>query len=90
MSAIDFDAASATRMNWLDLTGGPADGGLTVLDHFAGEALAGMLAENGGGALDNRDLAVIAYEVAEAMLRERNKRSKPTSVTQGISGKTYG
>lgn len=47
--------------------------GMTLLDYFAGQALAGMLADpdvNGPpGAV-----AIIAYNFAEAMLGEREKR----------------
>lgn len=90
MKAIDYEEESRKRGNWLDITGGTAKDSLTVLDYFAGKALEGMLSENGGGALDNRKLAVIAYAVAEDMLAERNKRYTPQGTIKGVTGKTYG
>ena len=61
-------------------TGGPAfpvadmevtKEGMTIRDYFAAKAMQGMLAENGGGARSNDDLAVIAYALADAMLKAR-------------------
>lgn len=43
-------------------------------DLFAGMALQGMLAENGGGAVHNQDLAKTAYCLADAMIAEREIR----------------
>lgn len=40
-------------------------------DLFAGLALMGMLAENGGGALHNRDLATTAYALSDAMIEAK-------------------
>ena len=40
-------------------------------DLFAGLALVGMLAEGGGGALNNRDLAMTAYAVSDAMIEAK-------------------
>jgi hypothetical protein len=48
-------------------------------DLFAGMALQGMLAENGGGALHNRDLATTAYTIADAMIEA--KYAVPTEET---------
>lgn len=48
-------------------------GGMTLRDYFAAKAIQGMLAENGGGARSNDDLAVIAYALADAMLKARNQ-----------------
>jgi len=45
----------------------------TLRDQFAMSALQGMLAENGGGAAGNDDLACISYAVADAMMKEREK-----------------
>jgi len=91
MSKIDFDEMRDNRYNHHLLTGGPAQGGLTVLDEFAKAALQGMLAENGGGALDNRELAVVAYAVAADMLKERTKRNAAQAITaQGVTGRSYG
>ena len=64
-------------------TGGPAfpktpfieigtpQNGMTLRDYFAAKAMQGMLAENGGGARSNDDLAVIAYALADSMLKAR-------------------
>ena len=64
-------------------TGGPAfptatlaqktEGGMTLRDYFAAKAMQGMLAENGGGATHNDDLAKFAYEIADAMLKAREQ-----------------
>ena len=43
--------------------------GMTLRDYFAAKAMQGMLAENGGGATHNDDLAKFAYEMADAMLK---------------------
>ena len=40
-------------------------------DLFAGMALQGMLAENGGGALHNQTLATTAYSLADAMIEAK-------------------
>ena len=45
--------------------------GLSIRDYFAAKAMQGMLAENGGGARSNDDLAVIAYALADSMLKAR-------------------
>lgn len=64
-------------------TGGPAfpsptDGmldneGMTLRDYFAAKAMQGMLAESGGGASSNEDLAEFAYHIADAMLKARGQ-----------------
>ena len=49
----------------------PASSGMTLLDYFAGQALAGTLA---GPTLYLEDAAVVrAYKLANAMLIERQK-----------------
>lgn len=103
MSAIDYEAESAKRLNWLDITGGGAKDSLTVLDYFAGKALAGYVAYMGfdpsevdeicavrGAATNAEAVAKSAYLIAEAMLKEREKRSVPAHAVQGITGKHYG
>ena len=89
MSAIDYDEESRKRLNWLDITGGGAKDSLTVLDYFAGKALVGICsapfkAEQFGL------IARAAYDLAEAMLKERDKRFTPQNVVKGVTGKTYG
>ena len=45
--------------------------GMELRDYFAAAALQGMLAEDGGGAVDNHHLAEVAYAVADAMMEAR-------------------
>lgn len=45
--------------------------GMELRDYFAAAALQGMLAEDGGGAADNRQLAEFAYVIADAMMEAR-------------------
>lgn len=86
MKAIDYEEESAKRGNWLDITGGAAKDSLTVLDYFAGKALTTLLM------LPKADVEVAtrAYDIAEAVLKEREKRYTPTNVVRGVTGKTYG
>lgn len=58
---------------WREITGGDAGKRLTVLDYFAGQALAGLLA-NPNWVLTQKT-AECAYKNAEAMLAERARRS---------------
>lgn len=39
---------------------------------------------------DENLIAANAYNIAEAMLRERNERFTPQNVVRGVTGKTYG
>ena len=87
MSAIDYDAESAKRLNWLDITGGSAKDSLTVLDYFAGKALEGFVSS---GVRDSQSIVHYAYNYAEAMLKERQKRNASKPVVKGVTGKTYG
>ena len=89
MSAIDYDEESRKRLNWLDITGGGAKDSLTVLDYFAGKALSSLVASN-TYVEDAEMFAVVAYKLAEAMLKEREKRSYPQATVRGVTGKTYG
>ena len=58
-----------------------ADTGMTLRDWFAGQALAGMLAQSGGTAMQSpaADGATYAYRVADAMLAVRNSH-KPIDI----------
>lgn len=47
--------------------------GMTLRDYFAAKAMQGMLAENGGGAISNSQLANFAYEIADEMLKARGE-----------------
>jgi hypothetical protein len=57
---------------WLAKHGGYAKD-MTLRDYFAAKAMQGMLAENGGGAVTNDEIAAWAYHLADAMLKARNK-----------------
>ena len=45
--------------------------GMTIRDYFAAKAMQGMLAEKGGGASTNIDLAMFAYRIADEMMKAR-------------------
>lgn len=103
MKAIDYEEESTKRGNWLDITGGAAKDSLTVLDYFAGQAMTLLLGheikrrydfdpESGGqmSREERRWLLEDAYDLAEAMLAERNKRYTPQGTIKGVTGKTYG
>ena len=47
--------------------------GMSLRDWFAGQALAGGIRPPSGGDIDTADLAVLVYEMADAMLVEREK-----------------
>ncbi len=51
----------------------PVTAGMTLRDYFAAKAMQGMLAESGGGASSNEDLAEFAYHIADAMLKARGQ-----------------
>ena len=51
----------------------PGQTGMTLRDYFAAKAMQGMLAEDGGGALNNEELAEFAYGIADEMLKAREK-----------------
>lgn len=65
-------------------TGGPAfphqknlalvNGGMTLKDYFAAQAMQGLLAYYGNPSHRYDELAMSAYTFAEAMLDERDKR----------------
>ena len=90
MSAIDYEAESAKRLNWLDITGGGAKDSLTVLDYFAGKALELIVEDDPNLAWEPGAMAYAAYQMAEAMLVERNKRFISSGTIKGVTGKTYG
>jgi len=49
--------------------------GMTLLDHFAGQALAGMLNRGWPNDVDMEEISRRAYKVGRAMLAERNKET---------------
>ena len=83
---VDFDRHAEERYNAFEATGGPAHGGITVLDWFAGRAMAEYI----GTGFIPAEVAEEAYYMAEAMLAERNKRYTPQGTIKGVTGKTYG
>ena len=86
MKAIDYEEENTKRVTALELTGGPAHGGLTVLDYFAGKAMAALLAESKGVAVSITE----SFNIAEAMMAERKKRNAAAPVVTGVTGKHYG
>ena len=85
---VDFDRHAEERYNAFEATGGPAHGGITVLDWFAGRVLQGTLAGRYRGSVE--DFVKEAYDLAEAMLKERAKRHAPKGAVQGVTGRSYG
>jgi hypothetical protein len=81
---VDFEKYGKQRVDWLDITGGTS---ITLLDYFAGKALGGILHD---AEIFWEGAAVLAYQYAEAMLAERNKRVTPQGTVKGVTGKTYG
>ena len=59
-----------TDKTWMEVHGGFAKD-MTLRDHYAGLAMQGMLADNGGSVFGNNDLAECAYAIADAMLAAR-------------------
>lgn len=86
---VDFDTHARERTNWVEQTGGPAQGGVTVLDWFAGRVLEGFIASpKYQGSME--DYVHDAYSVAELVLKERERRGAVKAVVAGVTGKTYG
>jgi len=52
-----------------------------LLDLFAGMALQGLIAANLEGSV--KSLAMVAYDIAEAMVKEREARHERLRSTQG-------
>lgn len=57
---------------WLERTGGFARD-MTLRDYYAGLAMQGLLTAELVGEYSNDHVAEIAYVIADAMLKERNK-----------------
>jgi hypothetical protein len=57
---------------WMVKTGGYAKD-LTLRDYFAAKAMQGLLTAELVGEYSNEHVADIAYLIADAMLKERNK-----------------
>ena len=59
-----------------DMGGNDVSSGMSLRDYYAGQALAGMCAYHGRYGYTNGpgEIALRAYEIADAMLAERTKR----------------
>lgn len=53
----------------------PKDTGMTLRDYFAGQALIGYIA-NPNGSWNPKSVSKDVYEIADAMLAEREKNTK--------------
>lgn len=58
--------------DWMVKTGGYAKD-MTLRDYFAAKAMQGLLTAELVGEYSNEHVADIAYVIADAMLKERNK-----------------
>lgn len=56
-----------------EVCGGSIIPGMTLRDYFAGQALAGMMANAESWSVSSEKLAGYAYSAADAMLAERDK-----------------
>ena len=65
---IDYDKENEYRVWWLNNTGGTVADGLTVRDYFAAKAVQILNPSNGA---DYN--AAVAYDIADAMMKERAK-----------------
>lgn len=90
MKAIDYEKESNQRLNWLDITGGAAKDNLTVLDYFAVNVAQELCVWLDKGEDPACDFGKVVYDLAEMLLKERNKRFTPPNVVRGVTGKTYG
>lgn len=88
---VDFEKYARERNDWVKSTGGAAQGGLTVLDAFAIEAMGAMLSNLDPG--KEHQVALIpetAYTIAKLMLKAKDACESPQDVVQGVTGRTYG
>ena len=70
---IDYDKESKRRVWWLNKTGGSVAEGLTVRDYFAAKALQVYLTATMGQTVYGDNVAENAYQIADAMMKERAK-----------------
>ena len=70
---VDFEAENKRRYETVVKTGGAAHGGLTVRDYFAAQAMAELCVWLDKGEDPAYDFAKVAYEIADMMMKERNK-----------------
>lgn len=82
------DAAYEMRMQQVNhtiRTGGAAAGALTVRDYFAAKAMDVYLTATMGQLVDCRNVSESAYQMADAMMRERErKQPEPCSVEEAF------
>ena len=78
---IDYDKSCQDRYWWLNKTGGTAHDNMTVLDYFAAQAMAALIASprlpairDSEGDVTDEGIADLAYKVATAMMNERTKQ----------------
>ena len=72
---VDFTTYREVSFKEMLQTGGAAAGGLTVRDYFATGAMQSLV--EGYTYIDDdcwSDLAISAYKMADAMMKERNKK----------------
>lgn len=55
-----------------------SDAGMSLREYFAGQAIVGILAGNEDPVVDR--CAQLAYEIADAMLKERERHQAPAGV----------
>ena len=70
---IDYDKENERRVWWLNKTGGSAAEGLTVRDYFAAKALQVYLTATMGQTVYGDNVAENAYQIADAMMKAREK-----------------
>lgn len=90
MSAIDFEKDREERYNHHLITGGPAQGGLTLLDVLAAEAMNAVLTRPDLDTMTAAEVSDLSYGMAQAMLEKRAEILAPKNQVTGITGKTYG
>lgn len=64
-------AENQGRMDFADEYG---NGGMTLRDYFAGKCLQAQISMEGMEGCDKDHIAAMSYEMADAMLAERNKK----------------
>jgi len=83
---VDFDKYREQSLLDMDRTGGAAAGGLTVRDYFAAAAMRGMMSAVGTSDEHVDKLVKSAFIKADAMMRERDKKSQPACSVEEAFG----
>ena len=73
---VDFDKDRDANLSWFERTGGPASSSVSVRDVFACTAMGSLLDKFVLAEYNVVYIAECAYEMADAMLKERDR--KPT------------